>query len=76
LAGAAASVLAASAASYYCDELGRLIATVAADDTSVLYNYDAVGNITSVKHESASSMGINGFTSVLGSTGTVGFSSL
>ena len=60
----------AGTASYYYDELGRLVETVAADGSSVFYAYDAVGNITSVKHEAASAVGISGFTPATGPVGT------
>ena len=60
----------AGTASYYYDELGRLIETVAADGTSVLYSYDAVGNISSVKHDAVSTVGISGFIPAAGPIGT------
>ena len=60
----------AATASYYYDELGRLVETVAADGTSVLYSYDAVGNITSVKHDAVSTVGISGFIPTSGPVGT------
>ena len=60
----------ASSANYYYDELGRLVETVAADGTSVLYSYDAVGNITSVRHNNVSTVGISGFNPLSGPVGT------
>ena len=60
----------AGTASYYYDELGRLVETVAADGTSVFYSYDAVGNITTLKHESATAVGISGFSPAAGPVGT------
>ena len=60
----------ASTASYYYDELGRLIETVAADGSSVFYAYDAVGNITSVRHNSTAATGISGFSPISGPVGT------
>ncbi len=60
----------AGTANYYYDELGRLIETVAADGTSVQYAYDAVGNITSVRHNGATTIGISGFIPISGPVGT------
>ena len=59
----------AGTASYYYDELGRLVETVAVDGTSVFYAYDAVGNVTSLKHQSASSVGISGLVPDVGPIG-------
>ena len=70
LAGLGAGSAAAADARYYYDELGRLIETVAADGSSVQYTYDAVGNILSVRHNTASTLAISGFVPLSGPAGT------
>lgn len=61
----------AGTAANYCDELGRLVETVVADGTSVIDAHDAVGNIKTVRHNAATTVGISGFSPVSGLVGTV-----
>lgn len=66
---------------YAYDPLGRLVQAVSAEGNGVQYSYDAVGNVTSIRHLTAGALGIIDFIpkgGMIGSTVTIygsGFSS-
>lgn len=68
-AGVAAPALAAQQR-YVYDEAGRLVQVTQEDGSGAIYEYDAVGNILSVKRISQSALSISEFTPNTGSSGT------
>jgi YD repeat-containing protein len=55
--------------SYVYDNVGRLISTISPTDT-VIYSYDATGNLLSISRQSSSQVAVLSFTPASGSVGT------
>jgi YD repeat-containing protein len=64
------SLVGESVITYQYDEVGRLIGVVDSQNGSAVYNYDAVGNITSIVRKSVGDVGITSFTPRSGPIGT------
>lgn len=56
---------------YRYDVLGRLIQAIAPDGRSVLYRYDAAGNLLTVQRVAANALAISGFSPTFGAPGAV-----
>jgi YD repeat-containing protein len=57
--------------SYIYDDLGRLIAAVDPASDTAIYNYDSVGNVTSISRQASSQTSILAFAPKTGLVGTV-----
>jgi len=55
---------------YHYDPLGRLIQAVSPSGDSVHYRYDAVGNITAIRHLTANTLSVLDFTPRIGTPGS------
>src|SRR5262245_21561284 len=60
----------AGATSYVYDDAGRVIQILASDGSSIRYQYDSVGNMTSTIRVAAGAFAINSFAPASGNVGT------